>query len=628
MKKVLSLVLTFVMVAAAFAMLVPTASAAAGEIVLYENDFENPAYAGKTGSALLDAVFGQGGYAYYQTDNTKVGATIEETAMGGKALHINGNSNGSAMYFQLANDARVMSHGAVLEMEYIFNERATNTSSDHRMFGFAVNDVLTANNGNQVVGLIYNNFTSTNNSLRFGHWDKALTTTQGQAFYNLQGTRIKYRCEITATYTKLYAAEWNGAAYGDLQLIGEMNNTVDGDYETQYAAKNRHVAAIMLQNGNNVTIDNVKLTTVIGATFPEAPAVTTSAGSVLYTQDFSNAAYAGKTDAALADAIFGEGNHNVDAAGAVLSIVDGALKIDTSANKTSFQGILFENAVISEGYVAEMDYTFGNDFVNALTRDLNGRFLTFTTHTALGSNYDMTVVGPYSPGIDKDDLSVISGSPNARVANRPTSKSAGWQGWTSTYGTPDNVNTLDVTYRMRATVTKDTLKLEVAKYTDGVLGDYVEIATAAHNYTNETLGDVMSICAQNESSVTVDNITVTSLTSTPVNSFAGYQPGANQIRLVGLLDTVTFTNATAVGFEVAILGKGEFKNLECNYVYESIDSATAASLNAGYDYLYAMHITDIPAGEYSFRVVPYYVVDGNTVYGAAKDFVVNIANAQ
>lgn len=616
MKKVLSLVLTFVMVAATFAMLVPTASAASGEIVLFEDDFEDSAYTGKTGSELLDAVFGEGGYAYYQTDNTKVGATIEESVMGGKALHIDARNNASAMYFQLANDALVQTNGVILEMEYIFGERGTgNAATDHRMFGLAVNDTLVTSNSNQIVGLVYNNdgHATARNSARYGHWDGALQTPTGQNFYNLQGSRIKYHCEITATSVKLYAAEWDttNSQYKDLTLIGEMNNTVNQNYETKYAAKNRVVAALMLQNANNVTIDNVKLTTVIGATFPEAP-TSAKVEKLLYTEDFSNASYATLEDAALADAIFGAGNHNQATAGAGLSIVDGALNIDAQAATSFLHMNLSNDAVISDGYVAEADYTFHTSTAT------DGRFITFGSKAVSDTSWPRTiVVGPYGAW--------GSSSSNARICVRNAANA--WKGITS-YATPANVNTMDTTYRMRATICAEYYLLEVAKYTDGVLGDYVEIGKSTDTWAEDAFKDILTFTVQNGANVTIDNITVTSITSNPSAEFAGYQPGANEIRLVGLLDDETFTNATAVGFKVAILGKGEFKTLECNYVYESIDSDTAASLHVGYEYLYAMHITDIPAGEYSFMVVPYYVLGGETVYGAAKNFVVNIANAQ
>lgn len=610
MKKVLSLVLTFVMVAAAFAMLVPTASAAAVAKVFYENDFST-ADANLTDAALADAIFGAGNHnaAAQGTKLSIVNGALKIDTTAGKTDFFN---------MVLSTDADI-SEGYYAEMDYTFSQwDAGSTQINGRFVSFSSHEA-TKNNWNDmtIVGPYSAGINTTSPNARCGSrpgsaW-KGWTSNYGTPDnVNTWETTYRMRASILKEKATLEVAKYTEGVLGEYVMIASTTDV----YPAQTM---KDLLTLCIQKQNVVTIDNIRVTG-LEAKFPEDPAVTTSAGKVLYTQDFSNAAYAGKTDVELADAIFGAGNHNAEAQKTKLSLVDGALKVDTTARGTDFfHALLVDDAVISEGYVAEMDYTFQlGEFASAL----NGRFISFSTHgNVTQENWtNLTIVGPYSPTVGG-----ATGNPNARVATRPGGT---WNGWTSTYGTPANVNTLGETYRMRATITKDTLKLEVAKYTAGVLGDYVEIATAAHGTPSKTLGDYLTLCVQHQDVVTIDNIQVTSLTSTPVNSFAGYQLGANQIRLVGLLDTVTYTNATAVGFKVAILGKGEFKDLECNYVYESIDSDTAASLNAGYDYLYAMHITEIPAGEYSFKVVPYYVVGGETVYGAAKTFAVNIANAQ
>ena len=91
---------------------------------------------------------------------------------------------------------------------------------------------------------------------------------------------------------------------------------------------------------------------------------------------------------------------------------------------------------------------------------------------------------------------------------------------------------------------------------------------------------------------------------------------AYSVRFVGVVDSLDYES---VGFKISC-GDKNF-DTECNRAYKSIvggeNDYTAAQL--GGEYIFAAAIKDIPAsaGELTFTVKPYVVVDGTPYYGAA-----------
>ena len=270
MKKLLSTLLAVVMVFATFAMLIPTATAAANEpTVLYEQNFDDAALASKTGDELAQALWGANVEDDPATEdvneaklNYKIGEAARLAIVDGKLeVDADADVNFEAL---LVEDERIKEQGVVVEAEYMFRE---GEKTSGRFLMFTPKDVVGRNDINTLLVAPYNNATSRtawrNNTsggwapLMFGPNVEASGTTGAK--YKMKGVFSPEEGP------KLYVAAWNAQtnAYGDYVDIGHF----EGDNLTAYQQSMKDVADMFcgtmimrLQNCNMVTLDNVKVT--------------------------------------------------------------------------------------------------------------------------------------------------------------------------------------------------------------------------------------------------------------------------------------------------------------------------------------------------------------------------------
>lgn len=281
MKKLLSTLLALVMVLGTMAMLVPTVMAAVSEpTVLFENDFEDESLASLEGEALIQAIFGE---------NTRrdpryiMGENLEATVADGK-LNLNVVAGGSNFIAKLATDEAISEQGFVVECEYVFHQRTMSgdpaTECDARWFGFNCKSVLEALDSNCLLTYVYNGNKS-RTAFRMpssGTWT-ALVYGEDVALSGNQETKYKLKSVfLPEEGPTLSVAAWDANAnegaggYGEYVVLGKFDDAGKTLY-TEHRAQEEGVklfgnnVIMNVQHGNNVSIDNLKVTLVEKETY-------------------------------------------------------------------------------------------------------------------------------------------------------------------------------------------------------------------------------------------------------------------------------------------------------------------------------------------------------------------------
>ena len=280
MKKLISICMSALMLLLCIVPCIPIASATESDpLVLFEEDFNDSSYVGKTNETLLAAIFGESNYI--------TGETVLASISDGK-LNVHAQAGGSNFIAKLASNDAISEVGFVVECEYVFNQRTvvSGQECDARWFGFNCKSVLEKSDKNCLLTYVYNGAKS-----RVAFRNASATrevNVQGDsvAASGDQNTKYKLRSVFDPEDGPvLSVATWDVTAnggigdYGSYQTLGGFTENGLNTYRQNVSALFSDNVMMNIQHGNNVTIDNLKISLRSSGEQPEEDSGEQSGGS-------------------------------------------------------------------------------------------------------------------------------------------------------------------------------------------------------------------------------------------------------------------------------------------------------------------------------------------------------------
>ena len=243
------------------------------ETVLFEQNFNDPSLASLTDEDLFKAIFGEN----TSTDTRYITGTGVEASIVNGALKIHAEADGSAFVAKVASHNDISEQGFAVECEYVFHQRALKEGNecDSRFFGFNAKSAVELADKNCLLSYVYNGNYSrvAYRNATSGAW-QPVVFSENIDDSGLQETKYKLKTVFCPEDgPSLFVAAWDASlnggegGYGEYKLIGffdEGNRLIFNEAmaDSTYGGSNMFSDNVIMkiQNGNHVSIDNLKVT--------------------------------------------------------------------------------------------------------------------------------------------------------------------------------------------------------------------------------------------------------------------------------------------------------------------------------------------------------------------------------
>ncbi|MBQ9086950.1 MAG: hypothetical protein IJY47_07160 [Clostridia bacterium] len=311
------------------------------------------------------------------------------------------------------------------------------------------------------------------------------------------------------------------------------------------------------------------------------------------------------------------------------SVTDGVLRLQ-NPTKTREDLLVCDNVALRDGFTLQYDFMYSEATDLPASVSWNDK-----SYTQYNGKADESAHFSGDSGTGDNNTWHVQPRMNGDFLNSP--KNSSW------------IDTSKMYSRYASTVFGQWFTLRIEFSTDYGVCTYLkpresETWTKTDYYSAETLATAkdsstnfisryLRLVIRGLVDVQLDNISLSPLDQLP--KFIGYQTAqTNDTFTLRLITAIENKSGTKVGYllkvsyydeATGVLNTSELKNIECDYVYQSITygntTKTASELWAGMEYLYVLHISEIPRGVgYTYEITPYEVKNEQTFYGRSVTY--------
>ncbi|MBQ9086951.1 MAG: MBL fold metallo-hydrolase [Clostridia bacterium] len=357
---------------------------------------------------------------------------------------------------------------------------------------------------------------------------------------------------------------------------------------------------------------------------------TAAAASMAKTWTFDESTLSSKTNSSLLNAI---GWSTVSAnypSTLKASVSSGALRLQNASN-SRIDLLVHTHEDLKKGYTLEYDFMY------SAKSNLPAAVGSYTQYNSKADES-----AHFSGSKDTGDSSTWHVQPriNGNLLNSPKNNSNSWVDTSKM--TPNYASTvLGKWFTVRIEFSPENGVSVFVKAKGATVWSRTDSYSAAtlnvaKTNTSSFVTQYLRLSLRNYVDVNLDNIKISEPNVLP--TLVGYQvAGSNSTYTLRLITAIGDKDGSKVGYQVKMTSYDKTtgvrstatKNVDCNYVYRSITykegtktvTATAEQLCPGTNYLYALHIENIPNSVgYTYEVTPYMVKDKETLYGNTASF--------